>query len=266
MNMNEKYHKALPSFELILDYLDGILDTEASQRLEIAIQESDELKSIIEGISLYYESEGKDRKKLEAYVEQVRFNQHFKTPNSSVNQSVGRKRSSSYYLKIAASIVLALMVGLSVIYFVMSQNDAANLIADHLNTPYDAPEIFRSSENSDELIWNNFALAYQNQDFENAILLLNEFPDSVASMMNVKFYKGMCHLYKKPPQLSKTIEFLTEVSESDHRLKEQADWFLAIAYFKNWNRTEALKKFEEISRSNLYKNKEAKEFIELLSD
>lgn len=262
--MNEKYQRILPSLELILDYLDGILDPQASIELERAIEGSDELKTIIEGISLYYESEGRDRIKLEAYVEQVRMNQQLKTHHSSFNQFEAKSKKLSFSIRIAATVAFFLIAGLFALYFIVPQNNAGEMVSAHLKNPYEAPEVFRNSGNMNDVVWSNFASAYQNRDFKNALVILNELPDSASSRMNAKFYLGLCHLYKRPPDLSETIEYLTEVAESDHRLNEQADWFLALTYFKNRDRSKARKVFEKISSSNLYKKKEAHQIIGLL--
>ncbi|MEL6560686.1 MAG: hypothetical protein AAFQ94_21010 [Bacteroidota bacterium] len=264
--MNEKYNRILPSLELILDYLDGILDAQASSELEKAIEGSDELKSIIEGISLYYESEGRDRDKLEAYVEQVRINQQLKTHHSSFSQSEAKSKSLLFNFRIAATIAFFLLAGLFAIYFIIPQNNVGDMISAHLKTPYEAPEVFRNSAGSSDVIWSDFIAAYQNKDFEKAIAILEELPDSASSQMNARFYKGLCNLYKRPSNLTKTINHLTVVSASDHRLNEQATWFLALTYYKKREWSKAMEVFEKISRSNLYKKKEAKQIIELLSD
>jgi len=264
MNMDDKYHKILPSLELLLDYLDGLLEEDSAKKIEMAIGESDELKSIVEGIKLYYENEGQDRDKLELYIDQVRIKfQSRAMINDHSAQTPGSKVFN--WLKVAAVLAFILVAGLLLIYNFISP-DVDEMIAGQIENRYDAPIAFRNGESTNELIWSKVLNAYEQKNYDDALNYLDKIPVNDERYIDGQFYKGLCLLYMNPVDYEKSIRYLSFVSESEHRLKEPADWFLALAYFKNNNQKQAADSFQKIVHENLYKKKEAKQIFSLLSE
>ncbi|MEX0313839.1 MAG: zf-HC2 domain-containing protein, partial [Allomuricauda sp.] len=55
-------------FEMLIDYVDGILDSESRKKIEEHIKNSPESSEIVDNIKWYYETYGHDREKLESYL------------------------------------------------------------------------------------------------------------------------------------------------------------------------------------------------------
>jgi len=224
--MSNNYQKALPSLELLLDYLDGILDQDSSKMIEAAILDSDELRSIVEGMKLYYESEGRDRGKLEAYVEKVRFGF-----SEKVEEEVSSKglfeRSSSFWMRIAAGLIFLLVSGIYLFNSYYSVNADSYVIAQ-LQNHYEAPKAFRDSGESEEAIWQQVILAYKQGNYGESFSSLQLLKESDQRFVTGQFYKGLCKLYGSPSNPALALPYFRDVAESQHRLNERAKWFLAL--------------------------------------
>lgn len=262
--MIENQRKALPSLELLLDYLDGILDQDSAQQIEIKINESEELKSILEGIKLYYESEGKDRAKLEIYADQIRMK--FYTNSKGIKKEhVSASQKPSFWIRIAATVAVVLIAGIALFYN-LDSTDADKLISNHLQNRYEAPITLRGGETTNQLVWGEVINSYQQNDFESALNSLEELPESDNQRMMGEFYKGLCYLYQETANYSKAVSILLPVSSSEHRLNERAEWFLALAYYKNGDMNKARLIFQKIARENLYKKTESERIFTLLAE
>ncbi len=262
--MSNNYHKALPSLELLLDYLDGILDEDSTRQIEYAIDESDELKSIVEGIRVYYEEEGKDRAKLEVYADQIRGKFYSSTTNDSEHNS-GFQKTPAFWFRTAAAIGLFLIAGTVLLYNTLSI-DVEQLVSHHIQDHYDAPLTFRGDNDPNQLMWSDIVDSYLKKDFELSLVKLEKLPDYDDRRLPVDFYTGLCNLYKKGANYEKAIESLKLVSDSEHRLNEKAEWYLALAYYQNSEEVKAKALLQKITEKNFYKRKEAKKLLMLLSE
>ncbi len=164
---------------------------------------------------------------------------------SSSRERVRRKlqqpASSVYkkYLAIAASVVIAVSLGL---YLFISNSSAKTegLMAMAQQEYYRAPDVLRSSQTED--VWVSFNKYYASGDFDNALQALPEHKEAVHS-----FYEGLCLIYKQTPDYDRAISIFRQLSSNNNRFREQATWYLSVAYYHQGMLEESIEIWKQIA-------------------
>ncbi|MEQ9403329.1 MAG: hypothetical protein RIM99_07090 [Cyclobacteriaceae bacterium] len=242
--MKENYN-----YELIKDYLDGLLDSETSEKLRMVLSKDETARAIANGI-LILEDRFKTDEEVDKYLDaQLAKNTNF------IRASESRKRPFGF-LKIAASIVLIAVSSLTIYQFSISS--VADIVDKELSNPYQAAVVTRGSESV--------------SNFEKGILLYNEMKYSEALVVlkneesqRAGFFRGLCQLYMNEYQYA--IEELKNQDLETSRYQEQSRWYLMLSYLKSGQQDEAKGILNTITeRKNHFRLKEARRLSALLND
>jgi hypothetical protein len=148
------------------------------------------------------------------------------------------------YLSIAAAILVFLV---SIGYWILKPNgENESILASNLK-PYRTLSVHRGEASFDES-WENGMNQYKQANYGDAITYL--LAASLASPEHkylADFYIGICYLAKVKPQPPQAIIYLLESQIVDSDIKQQATWFLALAYFENKEKAKAKSLLEKIA-------------------
>lgn len=241
--MSAKYN-----YELIKDYLDGILDTKTSQMISHQIENDEIARDIAKGILLLDDHFNQDDEKIEQYLQDRLATQE---------QVIEKVNSKKQYpvLKIAASFALIAISWFGI--HQLTQPSMDEVIGNELSTPYEITITLRDSESAqmDQAVIN-----YQNGNYLKTYELLNDKHDAQAV-----FYKGISLLYAG--EYDKAIANLESTNLASSRYEQQGRWFLALAYLKAGKNESAYQILERISASNShYKKAQAIKLFNYLDD
>ncbi|WP_299553070.1 hypothetical protein [Seonamhaeicola sp.] len=224
-------YKEHPDLELLIDYVDGILDAEMNAKIAHHLEQSDASKNIVDGIRFYYETYGADRKGLENYLQETK-DSVFSKLDIPEDQpaSLKKTRTLRYYIPRIAAAVLLLMI--PVFIFVYQGKSSALLIDDYLSVPYDKPPVMRGDFDQNMALWNKVAFQYESQNYREAIQVLDSLIRQNETRSMAHFYTGLCYLYLETPAPYKAILHLQKAIDTESPFMEQGLWYLSLAYFK----------------------------------
>jgi hypothetical protein len=203
--MNGKYN-----YELIKDYLDGILDTNTSNRVKALINNDENARAIAKGVLLLQQKSENDEA-IDKYFDNLLSSQQ-----KVINQNI-KSRTPFSWLKIAA--VITLLAVSSLVVYRLSQPDLIDLVERELAVPYKSSVTLRDSEN----VVNDGILAYNSGDYKTASELLKK-----STSTEEVFFYGLSELYLK--NYERAIVPLNGAELTDSRFEEQGRWYLALAY------------------------------------
>ncbi len=235
--MDKRYN-----YELIKDYLDGLLDENTSREMAILIESDEVAASIAKGI-IQLKERFEDDEELENYLSKL------------LNRNTSYGNSRSFMAKIAASILILFSIGYSV-YFYMS-NSLMKMVNSELSEPYDYALSVRT--NNETTVFDEAMAYYNSRNYSEAANLLSEMNTPLA-----KFYYGISLV-----QLEKYDGAIQELQSPElmkTRFKDQAEWYAILCYVKLKQKDKAISILEpRLSNRTNFKLEEAKELLRLLN-
>lgn len=220
--MKSKY-----DYEIIRDYLHGVLDQDTARKIRDLIRTDDVARNIAAGIlQLEHEFDGNEEE-IEAYIEKLREKQL-----NLIKEQRGPKVVAFPWMKLAAAILLIAAVGAAVwaMFFRADKND---LLAQELSEPYPL-----SIERGESDANAGFEL-YLRGEYKAAAEAFGNAGDHP----NVIFYGGLSNLYSG--NYDKAISLFSSLKET--RYREHALWFYSLALIKAGKMDEAKRNLEKIS-------------------
>ncbi|MFZ6050573.1 hypothetical protein [Halocola ammonii] len=234
MDDQSKYHDP----EWIDDYLLDRLSESQKQEFEAAVENDPELEKKVEeaealkeGIEALGRAEQKER--LRTLEEEL-------TEENREN----RKHNALWWTGRIAAAILLLLVPLYFIVNSIQNNDPKKIYATHFE-PYPVLEsgVVRGEENNTTM--TEGLDAYQRANYEVAIEELSSAVDEVENPWSAQFYLALSHLGSDTPK--DAIPLLEELSvEEDFKLKEQAKWYLGLAFLKDDQTNKARDVFQSL--------------------
>ena len=238
--MKSKY-----DYDIIRDYLHGLVDRETASRIRDLIRTDDIARSIAAGIlQLEHDFKGNEEE-IEAYIEGLRQKQL-----KRIDEQAKKGRTTSFgWMKLAAAILIVAVAG-SVVWF---QNE--DVLARELGETYPLAIVDRGVSDV-----NPGFEFYRTQQYTKAIESFDKIQDDV----NVTFYNGLSNLYLG--DYSRAATLLGSESLQKSRYKEQARWFQALALLKIGQKDEAKENLLMINNSSgHYKSAEAGKLLQELN-
>ncbi|RMG31502.1 MAG: hypothetical protein D6730_01305 [Bacteroidetes bacterium] len=261
-----KYPRPLyQNYELLADYVDGLLETTQRKQLAEAISKSEEAAMIVEGIRQYYALHGHDREGLEAYLDELaaRFGQEVLAAPPPTLGGMLRRRP---WLRVAA--VVLLLVGLLPVLLWLARPwgmDAEALIAQHLEQPYPLPNVQRGDTHD---LRNAAYQAYHEGQYSLMIQRLEAaLGDQSGQLTDFdRFYLGLSHLYTG--DYAGAIDLLRPLEQGQApRFEQQARWYLALAYLRQGQREAAMGLLQEVAHTEgHFRQQEALRLLEKLQE
>ncbi len=238
--MDKKYN-----YELIKDYLDGLLDKSASDEMKQLIETDETAQNIAKGILiLKYQLENEEA--VDKYL------------NDFLIIQTKKIRSSYQYIwwKIAASISLLTIIG--IVAYNMQKESLNDFVESQLADHYEYVGVVRGEMISEK--FDQALSAYSMHDYASAadILLEIDLPEA-------HYFRGLSLLQLDDYELA--IAALEDSSIYRTRYSEQALWYLTLAYIQTYDLSKAEQKLNQlISTNENFKKSEMKRLLELLKE
>ncbi len=251
-----EHHNDL-SFELILDYVEGLLSESNAEIIKARINESEEYWYILEGVKYYYEHISNDRDELEKYMAQLWGNLE-KTPEAPTPKLKSLKIGK--YWMIAATVSIFIVSMVLIIHQKMKPLTNHKIVENYLEI-YEAPVIERGMDgNNITELWNKAIIAYKNSEFLVAQKIFEKIEQSDERNYTSKFYLALCYLYQNKPLMA--IPLFEKLQTSPTRYRQQALWYLSLSHIKNRNYEQAKRLLQIIiTNRNHYQHDKANNLI-----
>jgi tetratricopeptide (TPR) repeat protein len=244
--MNSKY-----DYDLIRDYLHGVLDKKTAGEIGALIQEDETAHSIALGI-IQLDKEFSQEEDAEKYLEEFRQKQ-MKIIGTALRQS---KTSAIPLFKMAAAILLLITVGFTIRWMMMPS--LSSLVERELSEAYPEPTLARG-----EQALSTLEAAYQlysQKEYAAAAIQFQKIWQQDPEQKSALFYSGLSSMYAGNYQQALTL--LKSDAMMDSRFEQQAKWYQALGLIKLGDHTAAKKILEMIaSDKNHFKTLEAKKLL-----
>lgn len=166
------------------------------------------------------------------------------------------KKKYSQFLKIAASVVVLLSVG---IHFLLNSNtlNSEAIYEEHF-TPFEnvVRPIVRG-ENSEDLEFLAF-IKYEEGKYNEALPLFEKYY-SESKKPQILLYIGICNLGVK--DFSKAADNLEKYISKDDTYLDIAHWYLGLSYLKLGNTEKAKENFKQVQELGTYKKNTVDEIL-----
>ena len=230
------------SFELLLDYVEGLVDADTRQHIEALLAEDEDYQNVEAGIRFYYENYGDDRRQLEQYLEQFK--------NQLMREQLPSKtrRLNTRFLSIAAT-VLGLVLAVFLLRNQLTSQSSDRMVTAQLEPPY--ANLYATSRGNDTAsLRNQASQAYDNQDFQAVIDELEELIEHEQTAGATDFFMlGQSYLNLESPDFGRAQELFQMVLDDNppRSLIQQTQWYLALSQYQNGQKTAAKDGFEKIA-------------------
>lgn len=245
------------SFEVLIDYVDGILDAKSREKVESYIEKSSECSEIVDGIIWYYQTYGRDRENLENYLLETKKG-ILDVLHPALQEPSVKPEVRPLWLRISRVAAVVLLLVIPALLVVNGTKSETTLLNEYLSIPYDKPPVARGDVDQNTTLWNQVALLYGNQDYYGAITSLEAIIERKETLAMAHFYTGLCYLYLENPRPGMAISHLQKVVESENPFMEQGLWYLSLAYLQNDQKTLCKQILERIEG---YKVEEAQKLL-----
>ena len=123
------------------------------------------------------------------------------------------------------------------------------------------PIILRS-QNFPQTGFDKAAQAFNEENYLQAITILEEVNEQLPDQNQVRFYLGLSHLYLAPPNYLKAALCLEEILDNQHNFyQEEAEWYLSLTYLKVGKIKEACQHLRNIFQNEAWNYKEAQTLL-----
>lgn len=160
---------------------------------------------------------------------------------NSLNLKNKKVKLYSKHLAWAAGFLILISI---TIYYFKPSNDIPEALLD----TYYYASVSKDNNNSQKDI-ENAIIEFNSKNYNSAIIEFESILKKNSQLNHVEFLLAMSYL--NSGNYLKSIALLETISENkESYFWQDAQWYLAVAYYKSGRRNKAEKKFEEISKSN----------------
>lgn len=230
-------------YDVIRDYLHGLVDQETARRVRELIRTDDVARNIAAGILQLDHDFNGNEDEIDSYIDQM-LRKQLKLID---NHEEGDR--SRVWIRVAAAVLVIAASGF-VLWSVLGNED---VLDRELRSPYPLASLQRGSDN------NPGFQAYVNGEYNKAIKAF----DSNSTDATVILYNGLSHLYAGDYDAAVTLLGTLR----DSRYRDQALWYQTLALMKSGRKEEAKKNLEQISSNpDHYKSAAARELLSSYKD
>ncbi|MQY80092.1 MAG: tetratricopeptide repeat protein [Bacteroidetes bacterium] len=158
----------------------------------------------------------------------------------------------------AASVVLLITIA------VLTGNFTGNRISyDRIFDKYYEtykPLNVRSGSGEIDKMYRNALTAYQNEDYEKALVLFEEVLDLDQSRMEANLMTGVSNMELKEYEEA-GASFRKIINHNDNLFIEHAEWYIGFCYIKTDNTDKAIEQFAKIASGNSLNKDKAKKIL-----
>jgi len=243
------------SFELLLDYVEGLLDSSSQERVEQFLAQDENHRTVVEGIRYYYREYGASRAELEEYLAE------FKQRLVQEHVPTQTRRLNPRLLSIAAAVLGLVLCVFLLRDRILPTGSTDQLVADALEEPYG--NIYgnqRSSDTNDQRA--ELGRWYSRGDYQQIINQLEQ--NNVKLEATDAFLLAQSYLNLAPPNFTRAAELFEGIlnNNAPAALVQQTQWYLALSQYQAGKEIMARETFEEITQSeNHYRQSEAQAIL-----
>ncbi len=253
------------SFELLNDYVDGILDRPSFEQISTHLDECQECAETVSNIWNYYDHhEGKDRARINKYLEATKTNVFSALNEAWVETEKPTKVRNLWYntwqVRIAATLLL---VAIPSLIFIYQTNSAGALVDGYISDTYPNPLLTRGDSDQLTNLWSEAVIQYEQGNYAEAIPALEQIIRQEETIAMAHFYSGLCYLYSEAAQPEQAIVHFQEVIKSENPYYQQGLWYLSLAQFKAGEKQSSQETLEKITD---YKQEEVQELLNKLNN
>jgi len=186
--------------------------------------------------------------------------------NTSIAEDNAKQKSSTRHLftsirNIAALILVAIAVYFTFINKPLHIPDSNSLITKHLLDFHEAPSSLMSGIEVQSNPWKIAIESYKQQKFELAIEQIEAIPDKTNQQL---LYLALNKLYSDNTEGA--ITDFNFILRSDNRIhKDEAEWFLSLAYLKSDQPEKAKPILQNIIKNDAWNANQANELLESIN-
>lgn len=209
-------------------------------------EEFDFNKDLLESMRIHYKSVLKDKLV------------NLEKPNEGSSKKSGKNR---FFQITGIAAVVALMIALSYGLFFNPVDTQA--VFEEYYSPY--YNVLGGAERSVDNVNGNLAMRlYEQQQYEEALLVFREAIHQNPDNPSLPFYKALSHLSVE--EADSAIADLTRVvNQTEAPLQEPARWYLGLAYLQKGDTKKAKELFKEIEASGDSYSERASEVLEAIN-
>jgi tetratricopeptide (TPR) repeat protein len=227
------------NYELIHDYLHGLLDSNTSKEMGELIKNDETARSIAEGIIRMEKEFSGDEVALDAYLENFQQKQLALVGQSKETKPIIK----TAWFRMAASLLLLISVS-AVVRMMIATPDLQTLVNQELSQPYPLSQLVRGD--GDESAKEKAFQLYAQADFANASIYFEQAATDEKDNATISFYNGLSYLYAG--KFEKAIALFASDVMKASRYSQQATWYWALALLKSGNKDAATEKIKAISK------------------
>ncbi|MFO7829743.1 MAG: tetratricopeptide repeat protein [Bacteroidales bacterium] len=161
--------------------------------------------------------------------------------------SVFTKRKLYY----AAATLALLMATGGIIKQVTQPDYDSHMLFDKYYTPYEVTVTYRSGNTETDRLLLNALQKYEDENYEQALILFEQLLEKRANDMAVNLYSGISYMEVEKYQKA-TNSFQTIITDNNNLFIEQAEWYLAMCYLKTEDNAKAKELLEELIKKESY--------------
>lgn len=243
------------NYELISDYLHGLLDSKTASKMHELIKTDEIARNIALGI-VQLDKKFENEEAVEVYLNQFQQSQ-LALVRKHIKASYSTRTSM---LRIAAVIVLLVTIGFVVRLMVFTP-DLQSLANQELKEPYPIPTLSRS-EGGISILKKGYQF-YSERKFDEAAEQFDLAFTADNQQVSAVFYGALSHLYVG--NYGQARQLLESSIIEGSRFDQQARWYLALSLIKQNDRDYAVEVLDTISRNQAhFKSVEASKLLKEL--
>ncbi len=250
MKPNTKYT------EIIDRYLDGELAGDELAALEKQLKTNTELRNELELQKEIKNALGETE--IIGLREQLKEINHSYHADKKVISFTRRLINSRITQMAAASVIILLSITLFT-DILKSEFSTNEKMFEKYYEKYE-PLNFRASASLNDEIYQDAVIAYNNEEYEQALHLFEEVLEADMGRMEANIMSGVSNMELSNYQMA-SGSFNKVIDHKDNLFIEDAQWYLGFCYLKTENKNKAIEQFTKIAESSSSRNKKARKIL-----
>ncbi|MBY0433211.1 MAG: hypothetical protein K2U26_03785 [Cyclobacteriaceae bacterium] len=225
------------NYELIRDYLHGLLDNKTAKEVSGSIKTDETARSIAEGILRLEKEFSSDDNAIEKYLEDFRQKQIGLTELRNDRMPIIKQR----WFRIAASLLILISVGVAIRLTVFTPN-LQTVVEQELSVPYPLSNLARGEANG--AAKERAFQFYAQRDFPKASVYFEQALAEERENASVTFYGALNYLYQG--NFDRAVDLLESDVIRNSRYARQGQWYQALALIRLGNKNKSIQVLDSI--------------------
>ncbi len=239
---------------LIKKYLTSSLSETEQQNFEKLLESDTDFKEEVELRSvLFADFKVKQKSKMREWANELN---EKKTPSLAPSSATNTSTFSTLR-RFAALVVVGLLAYFLYTFLVPSTTP----LPDYLAERHPSPTVVMGQQESKQQHWDLAITAYRSEKYDLVVEELKKLPSLTDEQ---RFYLGLSYLYQEPSLAINAIESFEPLFLKSGDFREEALWFVALAYLEKGDKEAAKELLERIVQEDSWNVEKAKEVKNLI--